>query len=96
MRILISILMLAALLVGLAAGSAAQSASQQVPVKPEAMSVAELEKVGGPRTHGEGLRPGHHLFPGRPSERQEERAALQQAGLVLSEERQLDGCTLQF
>ena len=46
MRILISILMLAALVAGLAAGSAAQSAPQQVPVKPEAMTVAELEKAG--------------------------------------------------
>jgi len=38
--------MLAALVAGLAAGSAAQSAPQQVPVKPEAMTVAELEKAG--------------------------------------------------
>jgi tetratricopeptide (TPR) repeat protein len=46
MRILTLTLMLAALVAGLAAGSVAQAAPQAAPVKPEAMTVAELEKAG--------------------------------------------------
>jgi tetratricopeptide (TPR) repeat protein len=46
MRILTSTIMLAALVVGLPVRSVSQSAPQAAPVKPEAMSVSELEKAG--------------------------------------------------
>jgi tetratricopeptide (TPR) repeat protein len=46
MRILTSIIMFAALVMWLAVRSVGQSAQQAAPVKPEAMTVAELEKAG--------------------------------------------------
>ena len=46
MRILTSTIMLAALVAGLSVPSVGQAASQPVPVKPGAMSLAELEKAG--------------------------------------------------
>ena len=46
MRILTSIIMLAALVPGLSVPGVGQSAPQPLPVKPDAMSVAELEKAG--------------------------------------------------
>jgi tetratricopeptide (TPR) repeat protein len=46
MRILTSTIMLAALVVALSVRSAGQSAPQPAPVKPDAMTVSELEKAG--------------------------------------------------